>query len=136
MWRWRAPTGRCSAIERRSPHFRTTSPIRTMSREQFAKVKAALNVYLFHTQPHFLGQKIPIGYPTAILDTKQAPELAELMCRQLQNVGTFLEYREIVEAKFDPVRSGSMPTRFTTRLSRTIPTTHSTGSVHTLCPAW
>jgi SanA protein len=76
--------------------------LKTMSREQFAKVKAALDVYLLHKQPHFLGQKIPIGYPPVILDAKQAPELAELMCRQLPNVGTFLEYREIVEAKAEP----------------------------------
>jgi hypothetical protein len=67
-----------------------------------AKVKAALDVYLCHKQPHFLGQNIPIGYPTVILDAKQAPELAELMCRQLPNVGTFLEYRETIEAKVEP----------------------------------
>jgi SanA protein len=34
---------------------------KTVWREQFAKVKALLDVYLFHKQPHFLGQKIAIG---------------------------------------------------------------------------
>jgi len=29
MWRLRAPIGRCSAIERTSPYFRTTSQIQT-----------------------------------------------------------------------------------------------------------
>jgi len=58
-----------------------------------------------------------------ILDGKRAPQLAELMCRQLQNVGTFPEYREIVEAKVEPGRSAPMPMRTTTRSSRTIPTT-------------
>jgi len=29
MWRLRAPIGQSSAIERISPYFRTTSPIRT-----------------------------------------------------------------------------------------------------------
>ena len=90
------------AIGFNAPEVSLRYGLKTMFREQFAKVKATLDVYLFHTQPHFLGQKIPIGYPTVILDAKQAPELAELMCRQLQNVGTFLEYREIVEAKVEP----------------------------------
>jgi SanA protein len=34
---------------------------KTRSREQFAKVKAVLDVYVFHKQPHFLGQEIAIG---------------------------------------------------------------------------
>jgi SanA protein len=34
---------------------------KTEVRERFAKVKALLDVYLFHKQPHFLGLKIPIG---------------------------------------------------------------------------
>lgn len=33
---------------------------RTLLREQFAKVKAILDVYVFHKQPHFLGLKIAI----------------------------------------------------------------------------
>jgi SanA protein len=35
--------------------------LKTESREQFAKLKAVLDVYVFHKQPHFLGQKIVIG---------------------------------------------------------------------------
>jgi SanA protein len=42
--------------------------LKTMFREQFAKVKAVVDVYLLHKQPHFLGQKIPIGNPSVILD--------------------------------------------------------------------
>ncbi len=34
---------------------------KTLLREQFAKVKAILDVYLFHKQPHFLGLKIVVG---------------------------------------------------------------------------
>lgn len=34
---------------------------KTESREQFAKVKAVLDIYVFHKQPHFLGQEIAIG---------------------------------------------------------------------------
>jgi SanA protein len=34
---------------------------KTEFREQFAKAKAILDVYLFHKQPHFLGQRIFIG---------------------------------------------------------------------------
>lgn len=37
---------------------------KTLGREQLAKVKAILDVYLFHTRPHFLGQKILIGGPS------------------------------------------------------------------------
>jgi SanA protein len=39
--------------------------LKTMCREQFAKVKAVLDVYVLHKQPHFLGQKIIIGNPSA-----------------------------------------------------------------------
>jgi SanA protein len=35
--------------------------LKTELREQFARVKAVLDVYLFHKQPHFLGQRIQIG---------------------------------------------------------------------------
>ena len=66
--------------------------LKTLVREQFAKVKAVLDVYFLHTQPHFLGQKIAIGYPRAVLDPKEAPKLAEMMCAQLPNIGTFVEY--------------------------------------------
>jgi SanA protein len=34
---------------------------KTRCREQFAKVKAVLDVYVFRKQPHFLGQKVIIG---------------------------------------------------------------------------
>jgi SanA protein len=34
---------------------------KTLVREQFAKVKALLDVYVFHKKPHFLGLKIAIG---------------------------------------------------------------------------
>jgi len=36
---------------------------KTLVREQFAKVKAVLDVYLLHTQPHFLGGRIMVGNP-------------------------------------------------------------------------
>jgi len=35
--------------------------LKTELREQFAKVKAVLDVYVLHKQPHFLGEKIAIG---------------------------------------------------------------------------
>lgn len=76
--------------------------LKTVCREQFAKIKAVLDVYLIHKQPHFLGQKIAIGNPPAVLDAQEASKLAELMCSELPNVGTFLEYREIVDAKVEP----------------------------------
>lgn len=38
---------------------------KTESREQFAKVKAVLDIYVFHKQPHFLGQEIAIGAETS-----------------------------------------------------------------------
>jgi len=34
---------------------------KTRSREQFARVKAVLDIYVFHEQPHFLGQEMAIG---------------------------------------------------------------------------
>ena len=34
---------------------------KTRCREQFAKVRAVLDIYLFRKQPHFLGQKIAIA---------------------------------------------------------------------------
>jgi SanA protein len=34
---------------------------KTLLREQFARVKAILDVYVFHKQPHFLGLKIAIA---------------------------------------------------------------------------
>jgi len=36
---------------------------KTLLREQFAKVKAVLDVYVLHTQPHFLGRRIAVGGP-------------------------------------------------------------------------
>lgn len=36
---------------------------KTLVREQFAKVKAVLDVYVLHTQPHFLGGRIMVGGP-------------------------------------------------------------------------
>ena len=44
--------------------------LKTEGREQFAKVKAVLDVYVFHKQPHFLGPKITIGNPPAILEAQ------------------------------------------------------------------
>jgi SanA protein len=76
--------------------------LKTLCREQFAKVKAVLDVYVFDKQPHFLGQKIAISNPLSVLDALRGPELAELMCRQLPNVGTFLEYRAMADAKVEP----------------------------------
>lgn len=85
-----------------APEVASRYRFKTEFREQFAKVKAVLDVYLFRKQPHFLGQKIVIGNPAAVLGAQQASELAELMCRQLPNVGTFLEYRETAVAKVEP----------------------------------
>jgi len=36
---------------------------KTLVREQFAKVKAVLDVYVLHTQPRFLGRRIAVGGP-------------------------------------------------------------------------
>jgi SanA protein len=49
--------------------------LKTMWREQFAKAKAVLDVYVLHKQPHFLGQKIKIGNPSAVLDPPKASAL-------------------------------------------------------------
>ena len=81
--------------------------LRTVGREQFAKVKAVLDVYLLHKQPHFLGQKIAVGYPPTFLDAQKASQLAEIMCRQLPNVGNYNEYRSVSDAKVYP---GPKPT--------------------------
>ena len=68
--------------------------LKTLFREQFARVKAALDVYLFHTKPHFLGRRIAVGYPRAVLDPKEADQLAEMMCAQLPNLSTLNQYLE------------------------------------------
>src|SRR5262249_5023793 len=64
--------------------------LKTLLREQLARVKAALDVYVLHTKPHFLGRKIAVGYPRATLGPKQATRLARSMCAQLPNLGTFV----------------------------------------------
>lgn len=69
---------------------------KTRSREQFARVKAVLDIYLFHKQPHFLGQEIAIGFPRAALDAGKASDLAEIMCRQLANIENTPAGMEIV----------------------------------------
>ncbi len=77
-----------------APDVATEYALKTLVREQFAKVKAVLDIYLLRTKPHFLGQKIAIGYPRAELDPKEASQLAEMMCAQIPNLGTFVENRE------------------------------------------
>jgi SanA protein len=62
------------AIGFNAPEVGLRYGLKTVWREQFAKVKAVLDVYLFHKQPHFLGQKIPIGNPSSVLDGQQAPD--------------------------------------------------------------
>jgi SanA protein len=42
--------------------------LKTVCREQLAKVKAVFDVYVLHKQPHFLGQRIAIGNLPAALD--------------------------------------------------------------------
>jgi len=77
------------AIAFDAPEVALRYSFKTQCREQFAKVKAVLDIYLFRKQPHFLGQRIVIGnVRTTALDPDQAAKLAELMCRQLPNVGT------------------------------------------------
>jgi SanA protein len=90
------------AIGFNAPEVTLRYGLKTTAREQLAKVKAVLDVYLFHKQPHFLGPRITVGNPPVVLDAHRASELAELMCRQLPNVGTFLENHIIVEAKVEP----------------------------------
>ena len=51
------------AIGFAAPDVAPRYALKTLWREQFAKVKAVLDVYLLHKQPHFLGQKILIGNP-------------------------------------------------------------------------
>jgi SanA protein len=70
---------------------------KTLLREQFAKVKAVLDVYLLHKPPHFLGEKITVGFPQAVLDPQQAPELARMMCEQLPNLSSYSEHT-VIEA--------------------------------------
>jgi SanA protein len=45
-----------------APDVATRYALKTLAREQFAKVKAVLDVYVSHQQPHLLGQKIPVGH--------------------------------------------------------------------------
>ncbi len=49
------------AIGFNAPEVALRYSLKTRCREQFAKVKAVLDIYLFRKQPHFLGQKIVIG---------------------------------------------------------------------------
>ena len=93
------------AIGFNAPEVALRYGFKTFCREQFAKVKAVLDVYLLHKQPHFLGDKILIGNPTSTLDAKRALELAELMCSQLPNVGTFVENREALDPKTMPIEN-------------------------------
>jgi SanA protein len=51
------------AIGFAAPDVAPRYAFKTLWREQFAKVKAVLDVYLLRKQPHFLGQKILIGNP-------------------------------------------------------------------------
>jgi SanA protein len=69
--------------------------LKTLLREQLARVKAALDVYVLHTKPHFLGRKIAVGYPRATLGAKEAERLAKTMCAQLPNLGAFVEHLEV-----------------------------------------
>ena len=77
-----------------APDVATEYALKTLVREQFAKVKAVLDIYVLRAKPHFLGQKIAIGYPHTELHPKEAPQLAEMMCAQIPNLGTFYENRE------------------------------------------
>jgi len=49
------------AIGFNAPEVALRFGLKTVCREQFAKVKAVFDVYLLHKQPHFLGQKIAIA---------------------------------------------------------------------------
>ena len=49
------------AIGFNAPEVPLRYSVKTLSREQFAKLRAVLDIYLFRKQPHFLGQKIVIG---------------------------------------------------------------------------
>lgn len=46
-----------------APDVATAYAFKTLMREQLAKVKAVLDVYALHTQPHFLGRRIMVGNP-------------------------------------------------------------------------
>lgn len=76
-----------------APDVEREYALKTLLREQLAKVKAVLDVYVLHKPPHFLGEKITIGYPRVVLDPQKAPELAAMMCAQLQNLAWFSEYK-------------------------------------------
>ena len=77
--------------------------LKTALREQFAKTKAVLDIYLFRTQPHFFGPKVVIANRKIVLDDKPAADLAEIMCRQLPNVGTILTTITYDSAVIGPV---------------------------------
>ena len=49
------------AIGFNAPEVEFRYSFKTRCREQFAKVKAVLDIYLFRKQPHFLGQKVVIS---------------------------------------------------------------------------
>jgi SanA protein len=44
-----------------APEVEMRYSFKTLCREQFAKVKAVLDIYLLRRQPHFLGQSVAIG---------------------------------------------------------------------------
>jgi len=47
--------------------------LKTLVREQFAKVKAVLDVYVLHTQPHFLGEKVLVSATVQWLFAQATP---------------------------------------------------------------
>jgi SanA protein len=61
------------AIGFNAPEVGLRYGLKTEGREQFAKVKAMLDIYVFHKQPHFLGPKITVGNPPAFLDDEGRP---------------------------------------------------------------
>jgi SanA protein len=96
------------AIGFNAPQVAAPYAFKTEIREQFAKVKALLDIYLFHKRSHFGGPQIIIGSPQVVLDPQGTSELAEMMCRQLPNVGTILENRVIVDS---PIESSAQHSR-------------------------
>src|SRR5579883_2374899 len=98
--------------------------LKTLVREQFAKVKAVLGVYVLRTQPHFLGQKIPLGYPRALLNPNEAPHWPKISCPN------FLTSATSTNISIPPWREESPP-KFRTATprgtSRTILSTRSFG---------
>ena len=46
-----------------APDVPTQYAFSTLVREQFAKVKAVLDIYVLHKQPHLLGPKVVVGVP-------------------------------------------------------------------------